>query len=176
LEKADLAVGDSTRLEIIFDTKNYKSNVTKRPRIQTNEGPPDKTVTISATVVPRPDSTYPVVIAPYKLDLSQFSDKPIDEADFTITNRSDQTLDVTLIAGESALFSIDIPESVKPGESASGHLKLHKDAMEKSFEKSFTFELSDSAHSRFTVPVKRTVRVPNQAAGATKVLPPRGGK
>jgi len=171
LEKTDLAVGDSTRLEIIFDTKTYKSKVTKRPRIQTNEGPPDKHVTITATVVPRPDSTYPVVITPYKLDLSQFSEKPIDQADFRITNVSDQPLHVSLVADEASLFSVKLPETIPPGETAGGQLKLHKDAMAQSFEKSFTFELDDSANSRFTVPVKRTVRVPNQASGATRVLP-----
>jgi hypothetical protein len=59
LEKKVLAVGDSTRLEIIFSTKRYKGKVSKRPRIKTNEGPPDKHVQISASMMPRPDSTNP---------------------------------------------------------------------------------------------------------------------
>jgi len=36
LSKKELAVGDSTLLEIIFSTKSYKNRVTKRPKIQTN--------------------------------------------------------------------------------------------------------------------------------------------
>ena len=75
LEKSEIAVGDSTRLEIIFNTKKYTKRITKSPRIQTNEGPPDKRVQIISEVVARPDSTYPVVIIPYKLDLTQFGEK-----------------------------------------------------------------------------------------------------
>ena len=84
MEKKEIAVGDSTRLEIIFSTKQYKTRVTKRPSIQTNEGPPNKRVQIIATVVLRPDSTYPLVMRPYKLDLTQFGDKVRKDIEFTI--------------------------------------------------------------------------------------------
>lgn len=155
-----LPVGDSARLEIIFDTKTYKSKVSKRPKIQTNEGPPDKMVTITATITPRPDSTYPVVITPYKIDMSQFSDKVIDEAEFTINNVSEQVLDVSMIAYAKDYFSVEFPDKIQPGESASGKIKINIDYLAKSFDKSFTFELNDPQTSRFTVPVKRTIRAP----------------
>jgi len=155
-----LPVGDSAKLEIIFDTKTYKSKVSKRPKIQTNEGPPDKMVTITATITPRPDSTYPVVITPYKIDMSQFSDKVIDEAEFTINNVSEQVLDISMIAYAKDYFSVEFPDKIQPGKSASGKIKINKDYLAKSFDKSFTFELNDQQTSRFTVPVKRTIRAP----------------
>ncbi len=155
-----LPVGDSARLEIIFDTKTYKSKVSKRPKIQTNEGPPDKRVTITATITPRPDSTYPIRITPYKVDLSQFSDKIIDDAEFTITNSSEETLDISMISYAKNHFSVELPEMVKPGETATGKITINKDYLAKSFTKSFTIELSDRNKSRFTVPVKRSIRTP----------------
>ena len=69
LEKSIIAPGDSAKLEIIFSTKKYKNRVSKSPRILTNEGQTEKNIRISTHVVTRPDSTYAVVISPYKLDL-----------------------------------------------------------------------------------------------------------
>ena len=115
-------------------------------------------MTITATVTPRPDSTYPIILTPYKLDLSQFSDKLIDKADFTITNVGDKKLDISMVSYPEDLFEVKLPKSVKPGKTATAHLKLKKDAYEHSFEKSFTIQLNDELNTRFTIPVKRTYR------------------
>ena len=162
-----LAVGDSTKLEIIFSTKKYKSRISKRPTIQTNEGPPDKHVQIIAHVVARPDSTYPVLIKPYKLDLTQFGDKVRDEMTFKITNVSDQELKTTMIQFPNDLFEVDLPKSIGIGESAEAKVKLTKEAVKSDFEKSFTIEFDDQMASRFTVPVKRTLRAARQQAASS---------
>jgi len=162
LSKKELAVGDSTKLEIIFSTKTYKNRITKRPKIQTNEGPPDKRVQIIADVVSRPDSTYPLVMKPYKLDLSQFGEKLRDKIDFTITNVSDAKIDLEMIDFAKDYFEVKLPKSISPGESASCTLKLKKDAVSKNFEKSFTLETNDTKKSRFTMPVKRQLRASAQ--------------
>jgi hypothetical protein len=166
-----LAVGDSTGLEIIFKTGKYKSRVSKRPAIQTNEGPPDKYVQISTYIVERPDSTFPVVIEPYKLDLSQFSEKVIDERNFTINNVSDQKLELTLVTAPADFLEVSLPKSIDPGKSVTGKLKLKKSAHDDSFEKSFTFEVKNSGDqgtARFTVPVKRTLQLTSADNPATK--------
>ncbi len=77
MDKTAIAVGDSTRLEIIFSTKKYRNKISKSPKIQTSEGGSDKMVRISTAVVERPDSTYPVINTPYKLDMSQFTGKQV---------------------------------------------------------------------------------------------------
>jgi len=158
LDKEILAAGDSTQLEIIFSTKTAVNKVSKSPTIQTNEGPPDKRVRIEATVVARPDSTYPLVIGPYKLDLSQGSDKIVDKIEFTIKNVSDAKLDLKTVSVASDFFELELPESIGPGSIEKGKLKLIKSAIEQSFEKSFTIEVNDTNKSRFTVPVKRTLK------------------
>lgn len=152
-----LAVGDSTRLEIIFSTKTYKKKMTKSPRITTNEGPPDKKVSILTIVVEHPDSTYPVIIEPYKVDLSQFSEKKVDRREFEISNVSDQKLELTMIAAPDGLMEVDLPKSIDPGKTVKAKVVLKDEALEQSFDKSFTFELNDENQSRFTVPVKRTL-------------------
>jgi len=140
----------------------------KSPSISTNEGPPNQRVTIEATVVPRPDSTYPVVIEPYKLDLSQFTSKVVDHKSFEIHNVSDQSLDVTLVAGPMDLMDIKLPQSIPPGGVGEGEILLTEEAVETSFAKSFTFELNDENKTRFTVPVKRDIRQPTTGITSVK--------
>jgi hypothetical protein len=155
LEKDVLVPGDSTRLEVIFSTKRFTNRVTKNPRIQTNAG--DQKVEFMSTVVRRPDSTYPIVIKPYKLDLSQPGGGASDEIRFTVQNISDQDLSLLMVASRKELFSVDLPGQIKAGQSVEGVLKLTADGAAKDFEKSFTFEVSDATTSRFTVPVKRSL-------------------
>ena len=132
--------------------------MTKHPRITTNEGPPDKSVAIIADVIQRPDSTYPIIIRPYKLDISQFGDKVRDKMKFTIVNSSDKEVLLNLAAALPAYATVDIPKKVGAGQSASGEIKLLPSVLDKSFEKSFTIEVTGETKSRFTVPVTRTVK------------------
>lgn len=172
MEKKVLAVGDSAKLEIIFSTKRYKSRITKRPKIQTSEGAPDKYVQIISQVTDRPDSTYPIIIHPYKLDLSQFSDKVIKEKRFTITNVSDEKLKVSLVSMPDGLFDFKLPKSIKPGKRAKGKLKLKKETYGESFEKSVTIEVvevNSEKTTRFTIPVKRSIHTA-KAPSETKTL------
>lgn len=113
---------------------------------------------ITSTIVRRPDSTFPVIIKPYKLDLSQIGDKVRDEIKFTIRNVSDQKLSLKLVSGRADLFSVKLPESIEPGQTGEAILTLTKGGIEEEFEKSFTFELNDETTTRFSVPVKRTIR------------------
>ena len=110
-------------------------------------------------MVARPDSTYPVIIKPYKLDISQFGEKVRDEMKFNITNLSEQNLEIALIDRPEGLFDVELPKMVEAGKTAQGVLKLQKDAIELSFEKSLTFQLNDEQNSRYTIPVKRNKRV-----------------
>ena len=130
---------------------------------------------IISQVTERPDSTYPIIIQPYKIDLTQFSEKVIKKKKFMITNVSDQKLEVSLISMPDDLFEIKLPKSIKPGKSAKGELKLRREAYGDSFEKSVTIEVvgvDDEEATRFTIPVKRSLHVakttPPQKPGSKK--------
>lgn len=159
LERTTLSPNDSTRLEVIFDTKHYTGNVTKRPRIESSEGPPEKYVEFNCNVMARPDSTYPVIIKPNKLDISQFGEKIRDRMKFTIVNVSDKPLTATLVS-QPDIFKVDLPGTIAPGASGEGTVTLAGTALRTEFEKSVTIELNDEAKSRFTLPVKRALRLP----------------
>jgi len=158
LEKRVLPVGDSTLLQLIFRTQYYRQPVKKHPKIYVTGSKAPTQLTFTAVVTARPDSTYPVIVTPYKLDVSQISERPITGGDFTVTNRTDQPLEATLVSGWNPLFTLKLPETIPPGESAPGHLTLTEEGRGRTFEASFTFELNDAKKSRFTVPVKRTLK------------------
>lgn len=155
LEKERIEIGDSTRVEIIFSTKNYRNRVTKTPAIQTNQGPPDQKLQILATIVANPDSTTPLVIQPFILDLSQKTERVIDRMEFGIRNVSDEDVRIEFISGAEDYFSIELPKSIKPGEMAKGRIQLLKTALDKPFSKSFTIQCNDDNGTRYTIPVKR---------------------
>lgn len=169
LDKDELAVGDSTQVEIIFSTKTSLNRVSKSPTIQTNEGPPDKRLQIIATITAHPDSTFPLVMQPYKLDVSQKTEKLIDRIEFGIKNVSDKDINVSFVSGATDFFNVDLPsKAIKPGELAKGLLVLNKSALGKAFQKSFTIQADDDAGTRYSIPVKRAL--------ATGILPASAGK
>lgn len=154
LERNVLAAGDSTRLEIIFATGSYTNSVTKSPRIETDAVPPVTNVHIKAFVASRPDSTYPLVVKPYKLDLTATEDES-RTATFTLVNMSDSPLRPKLVSRDPRLISVTLPNVIPAGGSAEGAVKLTRAAMEKELTTSFTIQLNDEKSTRFTVPVRR---------------------
>ena len=160
LEKELLPVGDSTRLEVIFSTRRYNGRQSKRPSITTNEGDLAKRVQFTANVVAVPDSTFPIRIKPYKFDISQFGETNATNRDFVIENVSDSDLDLSVVDMPQNMFEIKLPKHVKAGQTAKGSLKLKDACLDKEFSKSVTIGLSDAANTRFTIPVKRTLRAP----------------
>lgn len=164
MEKDALAVGDSTTLEIIFSTGSYSNLVTKSPSILTNEAQGARNVTIKANIVTKPDSTYPIVIQPPRIEFA--AGDSTETMEFTITNKSDGALSPRVVSAPSRLVSIILPPSIPAGESSIGSVTLKKAGLKAEFEKSVTVQLNDQAKSRFTIPIKR--------AGATSVAVPMG--
>ena len=156
LLKKNLAPGESSELEIIFNTRGYKTKVTKRPRIETNVGTPHKNISFTARVTKKPDETFPLLIKPDRIDISQTEKAIREEITFAITNLSDQPINLKLIDKAANLFAVDLPDKIGPGQQELGKLKLRPGNAEKSFTKSFTIELDDETKTRFTIPVKQS--------------------
>lgn len=160
LEKNFLPPGDSTRLEIIFETGRYTGRVAKRPAVYVEGTDSVYTVGITSHVVIRPDSTFPVVFHPYKLDLSQYGEIVRDRAKFTITNVSEDDLIIKLVESVDDFGTLSLPDTVKAGGSVEAELLLNASVLSESFEKSITFEVNGSQPSRFTLPVRRKLKDP----------------
>ncbi|MDD4052928.1 MAG: DUF1573 domain-containing protein [candidate division Zixibacteria bacterium] len=171
LAKKELAADDSTELEIIFSTGKNIGKTTKRPMITTNEGPPSRNVIISCDVVRAPDSTYPLIIKPFRLFVSKADTIEIDEAKFTIQNVSDQDLGIEVVSEPYGYFQLTLPKNIAPGQTTECKLKVNREYLAEPFEKSITLELTDASKTRFTIPVIRRL-IGRQNAGA--VSQPQG--
>ena len=154
-----LAVGDSTRLEIVFSTDKFNRIVTKKPLITTNPDSTYHNVTIKAIVTAKPDSLYPLTLDPYMLKMNRYNDstKIGQYAEFTITNPSDSSVTLEIVAMPAELITVDLSLTLEPGQTDTALVTILDEALTLSFDKSFTFELSDDVRSRITVPIKRYV-------------------
>jgi len=153
LDKKVVPPGDSTEVEVVFNTGQYSGKVTKTAYIATNTGEPEKQVTITAEVLTHADSTFPVIIKPCILDLIQSREKNHREMKFSIQNVSAAELVPQMVAFPGEMFDVRLPKRIKPGESAEGVVKLSPSGEAAGFTKSFTFALNDERRSTFTVPV-----------------------
>ncbi|MCB2202273.1 DUF1573 domain-containing protein [bacterium] len=157
LEKNTLEPGDSTIVELIFDTQHFHGSMSKGAYIYANDTTDRHLIGFYANVVTRPESMNPITIKPYKLDISQISSKPRTELDFTVTNTSNQPLDLFVVDYPPDYVTIDLPKHLKAGETGTGRIKLTDSAIKMQFEKSFTFGVTDEKGTRFTIPIKRTI-------------------
>jgi len=122
-----------------------------------------------------PDSAFPIVVKPYKFDISQYGEKTVKEREFVINNLSEEDLEISLIDMPVDMFKLKLPKKVKAGDSEKGKIELIGDP-EAEFEKSITIQLSDSLKTRYTIPVKRTIRIPGAKAAKNAANKPAAVK
>lgn len=108
----------------------------------------------------RPDSTFPIRFKPYKLDISQFGETPRTEMNFSIENIASFDVHLSMVQFPEELVIVELPDVVEAGKTAQGTLRLKDTAIDKVFDKSFTVELDDEPHSRFTIPIIRKLHNP----------------
>lgn len=121
---------------------------------------------IKANVVTKPDSTFPIVIQPPKIEFA--ASDSTETMELTITNKSEGSLIPKIVSAPRSLVSINLPPSIPALDSAKGTMTLKKAGLKAGFEKSLTIQLNDQAKSRFTIPIKRT-------AIGQAVVAPTGG-
>lgn len=111
-----------------------------------------------------------MIFKPYKFDISQYGEKVRKKLEFTITNVTDEKLNVELVDMPGGMFKVSLPKSVKPGKTAKGKIELLKEMVFEEFEKSITVEFSGKETTRFTIPVKRVIRIPGEKANDSKSI------
>ncbi len=160
LEKDVIAPGDSARLKIIFSTGRYKGRTFKRPIVETNEGSDRRQLTIIAQILTDQDSMFPLAVEPLMLEFLIDSDKSKRVKEIKITNNSEQDFDLNLVEFPENLLSIEFPESIPAGRTATAVVRLADKALNSEFKNSFTFELNDEDQTRYTVGIAGRLGTP----------------
>jgi hypothetical protein len=162
LKKKELAVGDSTDVEIIFSTGHYSSRVMKSASIICNTPGMAPGLSISAYPINSPDSMKLFTLTPYELDLDANrpdSQKHAWEYEVAVKNVSAGEFALKVVSQPDRFIEVDVPDSdIKPGKEKTIKIKVTPDVADTLFTKSFTVEASDSAKTRFTFPIKKSMR------------------
>lgn len=110
-----------------------------------------------ANVIAKPDSTYPIVINPYRIFVSKAGKTDVTTATFTITNISNSDLKLSVIDKPRGIYKLSVPKLVKAKSTVTCRLRLLPGQISSTFENCFTIELGDSTKTRFTIPVTRRI-------------------
>ncbi len=157
MERNWIPPGDSMLVTICWDVKKRVGPSGGYPYIYTNAGPDPLRVYMTGTIARSPDSTRPVTIKPFVLDVSKFKDHDIDSLRFKITNHSDTTFSVTPMSFNVDECDITLPDSVGARTSTWGTIKVKPEYLDKEFYKSITLLLNDQRETRITIPIKRKI-------------------
>jgi hypothetical protein len=181
LRKRLLAVGDSTEIEIIYSSGSHHGGFVKSPRLYTSDPSVSQTMLrLKGEILEQNDPLLNTVINvdPFGLNIIAGDEK--DEYTVRLKNVTDEKLELKLVSYDPEFLKIDLPKDIKPGDTKNAVVKLINSEAhrESGFDKSFSFEASDSAKTRYTIPVsyhKETSHASTQPSatweGQTKLEP-----
>lgn len=157
-----LAVGDSTDVEIIFNTGNFSSKTSKSASIISNSQGMSPALSISAHPMKSMDSLKTFTITPALISLDSLrpeEQKNPWQYEFSVRNVSSEDLELSLISAPHGFVVVDVPGgSISPGSEKTITVKVDQSVADQLFSKSFTLEASDSARTRITVPISKAMR------------------
>jgi hypothetical protein len=155
IDRGVVAVNDSMPVEIVFDNLNRLKRQSRASGVLSNDPANSRyEITFSCYNYVTGEPTGPVTITKNKRLRLTTLDQGKDIA-VTIKNVAKEALEVKLVDYPSDLVSIEMPSgALAPG--AKGDILVHvkNEIKNKNQLKSFTFEMSDGAKSRYTIPVR----------------------
>jgi hypothetical protein len=163
IDKKELAVGDSTRVELIFSTGKMNSKVRKSATIMSNAAGVVPKLAFAADVRPNPDSLELYTVVPARVDLDK--SKPEEqkkswEYELTLKNTTDIGLTFSLVSQPDKYITVDLPANtaIEAGQEKTFSVRIDPSAADHIITKSFTIEASDDARTRMTIPVVKLTR------------------
>jgi len=151
VKKDALAPGDSTVVELSFNTHAYKSAVSKNATIFSNDLVNSQAkIFVSAKIDSIPDPSLPVTWAPSTIQFTQ-KDKSFN---IVVTNRDSVNLNLQSIGDKYDDLLMELNDNViKPGKSAKIKLKWNGGYQKENYARSLTFNAGEKDSSTiFTIP------------------------
>jgi len=155
IDKGVVAVNDSMPVEIVFDNLNKLKAQTRTTTVLTNDPANSRyEVSFSCYTYESGEPTGPIAITKNKR-LRLTTAEQGKEIVVTIKNVSQEPLKAKLIACPSELVSVELPQgALAPGTKGDIIVRVKNELKSKNQLKSFTFEMSDGAKSRYTIPIR----------------------
>jgi hypothetical protein len=151
LEKSVIAPGDSTMVELIFNTRKYSGKMNKSATITSNTSQATNQISFWTSVMNGIDTTLPAAFTPEIVTVHRVTEKAPDKLVVSIRNNTAAEIVPSLDGCPRDLFDVKLPKKIKAGKTAEAEIKISQTAP--AFEKSFTIQLDDPKATRFTIPV-----------------------
>ncbi len=169
MKKKELAVGDSTEIELIHHAST-RGKVRKSATVTTSDttlGP--IRISYSGEIGSFSDTSFLVTVDPPMLDFSSKDHKERTKLKAEIINISDKTLRLAVIDYPQNLCKIALRRKlVKPNQKTELMVKLNRRSKVNDFHKSITLELSDEDQTRFTIPIQKRTPKPQKKPTTSK--------
>jgi len=179
LKKKELAVGDSTQIELIHHA-SLRGKIRKSATVSTSDTLSGQVrLSYSGEIGSLSDSTFLVIVEPEILDFAPKDGKQETKLKTTIVNNSDQKLTLRIIDyPEDLCKPVLRSKYLKPDKKTELLVKLDRRVKLDRIEKSITFELDDKNKTRFTVPITKVVKTkkpPPKKISPKKPVKKKGG-
>jgi hypothetical protein len=155
LEQDRIAPGDSIRALVYWDIERRLGRMGRAVRIFTNADSDPYRIRFDAAGVFFPDSAQPVSIKPYKFILAKSSQVVIDSISFTLVNRVNEDISVSLASPPVNECQIKLPETIPALSTDTGYIKIQPAYADTEFKTSMTLLFSGKQTSRLSVPIER---------------------
>jgi hypothetical protein len=171
LTKTELAVGDSTWIELIYTMGQHGGEVSKSATVTTND-----TTTGNINISFRgkgwlpSDTTVKLEIIPQVLDFGPLEKKLRMELETKITNLTQEEMQLAIVGCPPEFFEkVDLSkDKIKPDKTAKLKIRLKRESEDQRFQKSITLEAKGKNTTyRFTLPVQKGFETKIQAKEAS---------
>ncbi len=152
MHKNKLAPGDSTVVELIFNTRNTKSAVVKNATISCNDSTSlSVKIGFSAKVFAENDSLLPFKYTPSIVNFTKDANKKVK---LVLENKSDSTLQLASLFGPEGDLKMKIKdEKIKPHDKGTIEFQWKGEFFDLDSTQALTFALTGNGQQKFTIPV-----------------------
>jgi hypothetical protein len=160
LTKRILAAGDSTNVELVFSTGMYSSKTQKSATVVADANQTVPNLTFSAFPTKNVDSLKPFIVMPPLVNLDSLKDAgKSGSVEVRVKNTSTSPINLKLVSTPDKWFTVEVPGgSIAPGSDEVISVRFTSDIADTVLTKSFTIEASDSALTRYSVPIQKAMR------------------
>jgi hypothetical protein len=149
-----VAVGDSAEIELVYRAGRPTGRpANKKATVTTNDNSQGTfRIEFRGDIYMEADSTHLIAIEPKLVNFHE--ENRDDKIKVKVYNQTDEKLKMRLVSHPHGFLKVDVSgKDIKPGKDREIKVEIDDDFEGRRFAKSFTIELSDSAHTRYTIPV-----------------------
>ncbi|KPL02523.1 MAG: hypothetical protein AMJ73_08660 [candidate division Zixibacteria bacterium SM1_73] len=151
--KTELAVGDSTWIELIYTMGQHSRKTSKSASVTTND-----TISFSGEGwQPSEDTIIMLDVNPQVLDFGPLGEKRRTKLETKIKNLGDEKLELSIVDYPPEFFKkVKLSkDEIKPNQTAKLKVELERETEDQRFQKSITLVAKGDTTYRFTIPVKK---------------------